>query len=182
MGATTPANPFYNKTYLGTSGLGPNMLLGMVRKVNATGSTKTSTSAAPPSVGQIGGAVMLCYNDSGGTLVRGQVVSRKVDETKAHIRACPANSNAALVSGVVVAPDGIANGYYGWVAVDGLWYVRAGTGGFTKDNGLIVSADAGEATDAAAATGATFAVARETTAENSVGLCEILPRPGVMSV
>ncbi len=181
MGATTPGNPFWSTTYLGTSPLGPNMVLGMVRKVLPTGSTKTGTGVAPPSVGQIGGSVMLCYNDSGGTLVRGQVVSRKVDETKAHIRAAPANGNAALVSGLVIAPDGIPNGYYGWVAVDGLWYVRAGTGGITKDNGLIVSADAGEATNAAAGTGDTFAAARETVSADAVALCELLPRPGASS-
>lgn len=182
MAATTPGNPFYSATYLATSGLGPNMVLGMVRQVHPTGSTRTDTDVAPPSVGQIGGAVMLVLNDSGGTLAQGQVVCPKVDETKAHVRKAPTSFHPGGVTGVVVAPSGIANGYYGWVAVDGLWKVLVGTGNATKDLGAIVDGTtAGTATDAAATTGACFGLWRETATSTNLALCTILPRPGSLS-
>lgn len=179
MGATTPGNPFYSATYLGTSGLGPNMVLGMVKRVYPTGSTKTGTGVSPPSVGQIGGAVMLCYNDSGDTLAFGQVVARKVDETKAHIRKAPTSLNPAGVAGIVVAPSGIPDGYYGWIAVDGLWNALVGAGNCTKDLGAIVDGTtAGAATNAAAVTGMSFGFWRETDTSGNTALLELLPRPG----
>lgn len=182
MGATTPGNPFWNKTYAQASGFGPNMNLGDVIRVPTTGSTKTATSVSPPSVGQIGGSIMLCYNDSGGTLAFGQVVARKVDETKAHIRKAPTSLHPAGVAGLVIAPDGIPTGYYGWIAVDGLWNALVGVGNCTKDLGAIVDGTtAGAATNAAAVTGAAFGFWRETDTSGNTALLELLPRPGASS-
>lgn len=183
MGATAGATPLYDETYafdtsLGNT-LGPGLSLGCVRKVIPVKSTRSDGSVYPPSANQIGGTIMLAYNDSGGTLVQGQVVTLKVDETKVYIRKAPVSTSPAGVAGVVVAPDGIPTGYLGWIAVDGIWKVLAGTGGITKDTALTVDGTtAGTATDVAGATGMAFAYARETKTATNLALCHILPRPG----
>lgn len=113
------------------------------------------------------------FNDSGVSIVRGNVCIRKAATQQYNVRkstqATPQNTNMV----VGVADTTIPTGSYGWIIKEGLCEVIADTGGLTADQAIVVgnAVDGTADTAALAATTVGFGYATETVAATALATC-----------
>jgi hypothetical protein len=111
-------------------------------------------------------------NLSGGALAAGDVVMHEGTRTFA-VEKTSLSASANRVKGV--AQHAIPSTYFGWILRKGEGaLVKADTGGFTADTGIIPGdAVTGTADNASGVTVAVFGVARATTLATATGICGI---------
>lgn len=147
-----------------------------------TGNLTTVDTEAKHTLGRLAGEVdstlgyriwKYVFNDGGSSFVEGSVVCLDSSTaTPGDAILAPTGENPSRLLGV--AQHTIASGSYGWVLVQGLGEVEAGTGGITANTPLVVDGtDAGHATDVAADTDHSFAFATEAATAGNLATCRI---------
>lgn len=109
--------------------------------------------------------------EASASLVIGSVVAQKATTgTAGQGVLAPTSAPTARLLGV--AQYTIAAGSYGWVLVNGMGEVEAGTGAITANTSLVVDAtDPGHATDAGGATEHAFGFATEAALAGALATC-----------
>lgn len=175
------APPDIRNTFVYSGGSVPSTFpgyLGQVWDLQPRQIAATVSGTYPPDVNEGASKVRLVYNDSGSTISRGMVVTKKAGEQAWHVRQAPTSSNPALVVGTACAD--IATGYCGYIYISGAAELLAdGSGAITADSGVIVSAaTAGKAKVVAGATDPCFGFTAAEIASGALGWCMLLPRAG----
>lgn len=140
--------------------------------IQPAGTGANRDPAVSPSIVDRGSRTWIyVYNDSGSSIARGTVCSRKAGTTTLNVKACP-TSGISSANIVGVGDHTIATGSYGWIIKRGWCEVIADTGGLTADQPIVPgNAVAGTADTNSTVTAGGFGYSSETVAATALATC-----------